>query len=381
MFRDIDPDDKRVTPIKVHKRFMAQKFGATDNTQYLGVMSTQGTRATSAQLHQFSTGSLSESGPQFSLVSGGVTYTKYGYLIWHEVYNMFFRYAVTGSDKSTTSPQPQFVFDKYHRPWGRGRIQSSSNTVPDYQTLKIRTYHDQFNVFSIPQRLYGEGIKTGSIEITDYSTNGVISIKDDGYGNLYDTDFETNYLSGSPEAANGSGSAIGVVNYDLGLVIVTDTGSYGTVGQGSGANGWKLEWDSTKTIQEYEFGCIIPPNTFNRTRNISITPGRSGSMNINSTVATQDDYYWKGNSYVTQSVIQKLRAILPSPAEGSYNTTSAYEAATDVESFATHSFFAPYITSIGLYNDLNELLAVAKVSRPIRNDPELALSFVVRFDI
>ena len=36
MFRDIDPDDKRVTPIKVHKRFMAQKFGATDNTQYLG---------------------------------------------------------------------------------------------------------------------------------------------------------------------------------------------------------------------------------------------------------------------------------------------------------------------------------------------------------
>lgn len=103
--------------------------------------------------------------------------------------------------------------------------------MPDYETLKIRTYHDQFNVFSIPQRLYGEGIKTGSIEITDYSTNGVISIKDDGYGNLYDTDFETNYLSGSPEAVNGSGSAIGVVNYDLGLVIVTDTGSYGTVGQ------------------------------------------------------------------------------------------------------------------------------------------------------
>ncbi len=104
-------------------------------------------------------------------------------------------------------------------------------------------------------------------------------------------------------------------------------------------------------------------------------------MNINSTVVTQDDYYWKGNSYVTQSAIQKLRAILPSPAESAYNTTSAYEAATDVESFATHSFFAPYITSIGLYNDLNELLAVAKVSRPIRNDPELALSFVVRFDI
>ena len=381
MFRDIDQDDKRVTPIKVHKRFLAQKFGATDNTSYLGVMSTQGIKPTSTQLHQFSTGSLSESGPKYSLVSGGVTYTKYAYLIWQQMYNMFFRYANTPNDKSSVSPQPQFVFDKYHRPWGRGRIVSSSNTVPDYETLKIRSFHDQFNVFSIPQRLYGEGIKTGSIEITDYSTDGVITIKDDGYGNLYDADYETNYLSGSPEGVNGSGSAIGIVNYDLGLVIITDTGSYGTVGQGSGGDGWKLEWDSTKTIQEYEFTCVIPPNTFNRTRNISVTKARSGSMNINSSVSTQDDYYWKGDSYVTHSAVQKLRAILPSPAESSYNTSSAYQAATDVENFATHSFFAPYVTSIGLYNDFNELLAVAKVSKPIRNDPELALSFVVRFDI
>ena len=113
MFRDIDPDDKRVTPIKVHKRFLAQKFGATDNTSYLGVMSTQGIKPTLTQLHQFSTGSLSESGPQYSLVSGGVTYTKYAYLIWEQMYNMFFKYANTPNEKSSVSPQPQFVFDKY----------------------------------------------------------------------------------------------------------------------------------------------------------------------------------------------------------------------------------------------------------------------------
>ena len=257
---------------------------------------------------------------------------------------------------------------------------SSSNTVPDYQTLRLREFHDQFNVFSVPQQLYGEGIKTGSIEITDYSTNGVITIKDDGYGNLYDTAYETNFLSGSL-TDKGSGSAVGVVNYDMGVVVITDTGSYGTVGQGTGSNGWKLEWDSTKTIQEYEFNCIIPPYTFNRTRNLSVTKARSGSMTINASVSTQHDAYWKGDSYVSQSAIQKLREILPSPAESLYNTSSAYEAAQDVENFATHSFFAPYVTSVGLYNDFNELLAIAKVSKPIRNDPELALSFVVRFDI
>ena len=127
--------------------------------------------------------------------------------------------------------------------------------------------------------------------------------------------------------------------------------------------------------------CVIPPYTFNRSRNLSVTKARSGSMNINASVSSQDNYYWKGDSYATQSKIQKLRAILPSPAESMYNTTSAYEAANETENFATHSFFAPYVTSIGLYNDFNELLAVAKLSRPVRNDPELALSFVVRFDI
>jgi hypothetical protein len=378
MFRDIDQDDKRVTPIKVHKRFVAQKFGAVDNTPYLGVMFVQGIKPTATQLHQFDTGS--NAGPTASMVSGGVTYKKYSYLVWQQTYHMFFKYANTPNDRGTTSPQPQFVFDKYHRPWGRNTIMSSSNTVPDYATLRLRQFHNQFNVFSIPQRLYGEGIKTGSVEITDYSTDDVITIKDDGYGNLYDSAYEVNYLSGSL-TSNSSGSAVGVVNYDLGLVVITDTGSYGTVGTGTGSNGWKVAWDSTKTIQEYEFTCVIPPFTFNRTRNISVTAGRSGSMNINASVSTQDNYYWKGDSYVTQSAVKKLSAILPSPAESMYNTSSAYTAATDVQNFATHSFFAPYVTSIGLYNDFNELLAVAKISKPVRNDPELALSFVVRFDI
>ena len=38
------------------------------------------------------------------------------------------------------------------------------------------------------------------------------------------------------------------------------------------------------------------------------------------------------------------------------------------------------ISNIGLYNDQNELLAVAKPSKPIKNEKELSLSFVVKFD-
>ena len=72
---------------------------------------------------------------------------------------------------------------------------------------------------------------------------------------------------------------------------------------------------------------------------------------------------------------------MPSPSETMYNTTSAYEAAYDIQSFATHSFFAPYITTIGLYNDFNELLAVGQLSAPVKNDKELLIGIQVRFDV
>ena len=53
---------------------------------------------------------------------------------------------------------------------------------------------------------------------------------------------------------------------------------------------------------------------------------------------------------------------------------------TRLKGIASASFFNPYITTIGLYNDGNELLAIGKLGKPIKNDKELALTFVVRFD-
>ena len=39
-----------------------------------------------------------------------------------------------------------------------------------------------------------------------------------------------------------------------------------------------------------------------------------------------------------------------------------------------------YITSVGLYSPDNELLAVAKLSEPIRKDPNTELTLRVRLD-
>ena len=52
------------------------------------------------------------------------------------------------------------------------------------------------------------------------------------------------------------------------------------------------------------------------------------------------------------------------------------------QSFVQTSFDQPttYITSIGLYSADNELLAVAKLSEPIKKTPENELTFRVRLD-
>ena len=47
---------------------------------------------------------------------------------------------------------------------------------------------------------------------------------------------------------------------------------------------------------------------------------------------------------------------------------------------ATGSYLAPYITTIGLYDDELNMVAVAKLPRPIKSLPDYPLNFIVRFD-
>jgi hypothetical protein len=46
----------------------------------------------------------------------------------------------------------------------------------------------------------------------------------------------------------------------------------------------------------------------------------------------------------------------------------------------TGSFLAPFITTIGLYNDDCELVAVAKLPQPIKSMPDVPINFIIRFD-
>ncbi len=70
---------------------------------------------------------------------------------------------------------------------------------------------------------------------------------------------------------------------------------------------------------------------------------------------------------------------------GDFNNSQNYTLLKDDEStyynFATGSNFAPYITTIGLYNDAGQLLAIAKLAQPIRKRNDVDLNFFIRLDL
>ncbi len=64
----------------------------------------------------------------------------------------------------------------------------------------------------------------------------------------------------------------------------------------------------------------------------------------------------------------------------SQNPTITTNNSGSLRDFATGSDFMPYSTTIGLYNDNNELLMVGKFSQPIPMSNDIDTTFVIKYD-
>jgi hypothetical protein len=240
------------------------------------------------------------------------------------------------------------------------------NTVLTLKRPYTRQLHDTATVISIPQKYYGEHIKPYSVRITDDSTDSTIIIQDDGYGNLYDVAYSASYASRTPTHSPAySGSVIGNIFYNDGIAVITDTGSYFNTAAKSGSDGFTFRFNSTQTIYEREYVCSVGENEFQHTTNKTLRVDGSGSILMSTgSNPMYDEFPYHLVGYVTSS----------------YDIVGGYQTDGKLIGQATHSEFATYVTGIGLYNDENELLAIGKIAKPVKNDKELALSFVVRFD-
>lgn len=65
---------------------------------------------------------------------------------------------------------------------------------------------------------------------------------------------------------------------------------------------------------------------------------------------------------------------------GSFESQSFSTPLPEVKDFATGSYFEPYVTTVGLYNEQNDLLAVAKLGQPIPLSRNTSMTFIIRYD-
>jgi len=189
---------------------------------------------------------------------------------------------------------------------------------------------EKIGVITIPSNLFGEYLKPNTVQIS----NGTTTFIDDGEGNM---------ISGSLK--------YGDVIYEHGIIILTSNGISGSTGYGTGTYGSTVyglssidfissfatgsnitcSFESTITIYESQYKCTLRENEFNFSQN-------------------------------------------PTVVSGSANSGIIYD-------FATGSYFSPYVTTVGLYNNNYELIAVGKLAQPLPTSAVTDTTILVNLDL
>ena len=115
-----------------------------------------------------------------------------------------------------------------------------------------------------------------------------------------------------------------------------------------------LSFKNEHIIYENEVRCVVKESEFNLSYNPTLLV--SGSQYITKVSGS--------NEYILTGSID--------------NTLKSFATGSTLPS---GSYFTPYATGIGLYNDDGDLLAVAKFGKPILMSPYTDMTFVVKYDV
>ena len=357
--KNLEPEDVLVSSFETHKTYTLTEKDSGNGLYAVGV-----DKPTDTNLYNFDTSTAETKAISSSKFFRVPTYQTINTLYYRDIKQMSGYIDYIRGVPSSSDAVLDYIYTE-----PLSKLDNSTNR----RTYKLRRpytrqLHNTATVISVPQRLYGERVRPYSVRITDDSTASTIILQDDGYGNLYDIAFSSSYAQRAP-TANGSGSVVGNMFYSDGFAVITNTGSYKEVGRNSGSDGFTIKFDSTQTIYEREYVCRVDENEFQHSTNKSLKKGGSGSVAISGFQPTlhartpKDTFEYGLIGYATSSW-----------------KTTGYEIGTELIGQASHSDFNTYVSTIGLYNDENELLAIGKTAKPIKNEKELALAFVVRFD-
>jgi hypothetical protein len=150
------------------------------------------------------------------------------------------------------------------------------------------------------------------------------------------------------------------------------------------SNNWDLSFKSTKTIYENEYLLIVNQDEFNVSTNPSaiVNVGRETEFVTGSDGKIQQVVKTPGVNYIRQLTELPNGDTLDYRFTGSVgNKKGGFEQVYTMGSIdSTGSFLTPMITTIGLYDDDCQLVAVAKLPQPIKSESDMPVNFIVRFD-
>ena len=232
-------------------------------------------------------------------------------------------------------------------------------------------------VFSIPRRLYGEAIQpksfqyiiTGSYNspIPNISSAYMTKIYDDGEGNLYmDTSAAYTSVSGQQQ---GPANRLwcGNIFYPHGVGVVFDSmisnnyAMYANATQSAvAAVGLYPHFSQNTTMKPH----TVPPTYANSYINNGIA---SASIEFSSSVRL-----WEHQYKVTVKDSEFNYSLNHSLLTGSAGVNNQV-----YFDFATGSYFSPYLTTVGLYNNEKQLIAVGKLSVPTKIPINSDLTIIV----
>ena len=212
-----------------------------------------------------------------------------------------------------------------------GRYENYLQTTLTVERFFPTGADDIVGVISIPSKLYGDRIQPGSFRFTAESG----SVYDDGNGSLFFS-LDDGYA--------------GNIIYQHGLIILTKdneatggaiygSGIYGTGVYGADAKPFienlinspnaVCSFSSSFDLFETQYKCTVDPSEFNFSLN-------------------------------------------PSLISGSTDGT--------VYDFVTGSYFNPYVTTVGLYNEAQDLIAVGKLAQPLPTNNTTDLTILINID-
>ena len=128
-----------------------------------------------------------------------------------------------------------------------------------------------------------------------------------------------------------SGTKVGDIIYEHGIAIISNFEPSSRPTTLVTSENVTCSFQSTMTIYESQYKCTFSPNEYTYTQN-------------------------------------------PSAITGSSNSGVVYD-------FLTGSYFQPYITTVGLYNNANQLVAVGKLSQPLQSSNVTDTTILVNLDL